>query len=221
MYNFNEWVNAKDLNESPLDWAKKAGRALGNWWQSPPAMVQQANPQQQAPVQQKRTVGFSAADLNNVRVAMVDYLGIISRYMTFVQKQLGSNPRLLQSASNAFEKGPAGAAYNQLRQWINWIKETTAQVGTQNEAVFLEGIKINYKNFEQMKYAMQKMSSSMRNWVAQVAKSLPPEQAQALQSNYDQYVVVKQGALAKQLLWLDRKLQKLMARNNIPYQGIV
>jgi len=235
---------------------KQAGRVLGNWSpvnadtiNTYPGRYEQ--PQQQSqrgrPVSpmlggsggtptpqnfgtaapQKQSVGFRAADLDNVKVAITDYLGMISRYMEFVIQQLQKiNPRLGQGAATNYEQKVA-PSYAKLRGWVGWVNNKKmelanykAQRNAPREHSILEGVNVKHTDFEAMKADMQNMSNAMRTWVQLLANNLPPEHARRFQAVYDKHVVQKQGILAQQLLWIDRKLQQLMNMHNIPYKGI-
>lgn len=236
-YSFNKWVQNKDLYEVWPDWTKKVGRALGFG-----GATSETKPYVRPPVpgrypgrypeispvpEQKKTVGVSSADLDNIKVAIGDYLGIISRYLTFVQKHL--DPRSMQLAMSSFEQ-MVGPAYQNLQKWIKWVgdkkielaayKAQNPQMREQYDLFILEAVRIKHTDFEQIKAAMQNMSATMRNWVGQLSSRFSPDLGNKLQAVYNKNVVVKQGVLAQQLLAIDRKLQQLMALHNINYQGI-
>lgn len=170
-------------------------------------------------------VVFSANDFRQVQVAMSDYLGIIERYKTFVLQTLG---QYSGDINNAFKR-IVSPSKNTMRELINLIKNEIGELrnnqNNQRESYeyFLESIKIGHTIFEKIKLAMQNMGNAMSEWNKFIFKHimLDSNQTQRLTTAYKDNVVLKQGALAQQLLWIDKKLQKLMNIHGRQYEPIV
>ena len=103
-----------------------------------PAMPQQpmqraarALPGGYGPATQKKTVGFKIADMQNLKSAITDYLGMISRFMTVIHKQV-PYPDFIRMAINSFEKH-VGPAYQNLFKKIEWIDNMNALARSQYE----------------------------------------------------------------------------------------
>ena len=223
MKNFNEYVEKRDLNEGLWGYARKAGRYLGNVANSMVGSNIKVRPGQNVEAQpQKQKVGFNASDILKVKESMRDYVGLLSRFIRYVINQVNARePHSGTSIRYAYDQSGVQAAYTELQKWYKWIDERAKEAQMQkSEWVIEEGIRVNYKNFEQMQKAMQQMVATMRQWVGQFPKLMKSDLVKDLKSIYDQNVVLKQGDLARNFLWLNQKVQELMQSRGVNYQGV-
>lgn len=169
---------------------------------------------------QKKTVGFRISDMDNMKAAITDYLGLVSRFMTTVHKQV-PYPDFIRKAVNSFEKN-VGPAYKDLYSKVKWINDMNTLARSQNEwaseELFAEAVKVSYRRFEEMVAALRNLASTMKNWVYNMASKLPPAQGQRVKAIYDQNILRQQAFVGKQVMWLQQKLQQLMQANEIPYK---
>jgi hypothetical protein len=219
-YGFKQWYS-----EGMWDKLKSVGRALGTWspvtqqtmHTYPSRYVEPTQPTQQP---QKKTVGFRISDMDNLKVAITDYLGLISRFLTVMHKQV-PYPTFMRAITNRFET-EVGPAYRDLYTKIKWINDMNALARSQYESTELleEAVKINYKRFEELVAAMRNLAMALKYWVYDIVKRLPDAQGQRLKAIYDQNILRQQAFVGRQVQWLQSKLQQLMAANNIPYRQI-
>ncbi len=182
-----------------------------------PQQAARAMPQQQQ-AQQRKTVGFRVADMENLKASITEYLGLISRFMTAVHQHI-PYPDFIRRAVNSFEKN-VGPDYANLYKKVQWINDMNKLARSQYEwtNLFTEGIKINYKRFEEMVTAMRNLAMKMKYWVQAMMSKLPPQMAAAVNDEYSK-IQRQQGLVGRQVQWLQGKLQQLMQANNINYGG--
>jgi len=229
-----------ETNEGFKDWFRKFGDAALNW--SPvnkdtmntypsqyapptqPIAAQRKLPQQvQAPAKQK-TVGFNISDMQNLKSVISDYLGMITRYLNVIHRQV-PYPDYVRRIINSFEKH-VGPAYQDLGKKVQWIDQMNTLARSQYEweadeaALFLESVRINYKRFEEMVKAFQTLAMTFKRWVYAMVERLPEGQGSRLRAIYDQNILRQQAFVGKQVQWLQQKLAQLMQANNIPYRQV-
>lgn len=182
-----------------------------------PVPQRQAQPQQPQQAAQKKTVGFNRSDLNKLKESLVGYIQVIGQYMDFLSKNVAYKG-FIERASKALE-ATVGPYFEELRTWITWIDQMNAMV-RESEELFIEAIQVSYKKFEKMRDAVQNLNMNMTKWVQEISKRLPPQQAQRIQTVYKDHVMARLVGLAKQVRWLDNKIQQLFQAHGQGYGGL-
>lgn len=205
---FKSWVNDNITEANWKNWfggfGKKAGRALGF-----------AQPQV---TPQKKTVGFSAKYLRGIAEQAQGYINLIDEFARRIRNQT-RNPQSQQYIAQSFWQ-VVGPHYKRLKEWIEWANNMVTQVPQRewSEDLF-EGIKVGYKNFENMAKTMQDIVLSMGKWVRGLGAvdELRPYM-QRIQNAYDNNVVANSEGLAIAFQSMSNKVKELMGLHGMQYQ---